>query len=420
MNHVKTIITSEYKTVGHFIENASEGIIFLTGNAGTGKSTFLRYFLSMTKKNIVLLAPTGKAAVNIGGATIHSFFKFNINILTNYYPQYNVNFAAMLEDIDIIVIDEFGMLRADLIDAIDAILRKNADENKPFGGKLIFGIGDLYQLPPVLTSREQIKFAEHYKGRYFFNSNVFKKVSFKYFELTKTFRQNDTKFINLLNNIRISNITQGAISAINKKLLITNVPANFKGTILTSLKRTAEKINDFKLEQINTDEFIFHAEISGRVNPKSIQVPEILKLKATSRIVFCRNTIDFQNGETGTIINIDNYSIKILKDDNKIIYLNKIDYNFYEYSHRNKANIIGIFRQYPIKLAYAITIHKSQGMTLNCDVIIATGNNCFESGQFYVAISRVANPKRLRLLNPLKLSDIKTDKKVSNFINKYR
>jgi len=412
------IITEEYKEVRDYLDNNDSGFVFFTGKAGTGKSTFVEYYKKHTTKTFVLLAPTGIAALNIGGSTIHSFFKFPHYMRLDFKPEFDHILRSIINTVDIIIIDEISMVRADIMDNIDQALRFNGDADKPFGGLLILSVGDLFQLPPVLTDNDKEEFNKKYSTPYFFSAKalVRKDIKFKKFQLTKVFRQSDLRFVNLLNSIREGFITGNTINRINEKIQINSIPNGFNGTVLCTMNKTAESINENKLDSIKSESCFYRAKIKGDVKMKDFPTQENLELKVGTKILFCKNTSFFKNGETGIVIKLNKKSINVKKEDGSEVNVIKEKWEYVKYIAGGKPLIIGEFTQLPIKLGWAITIHKSQGMTFTNEVIIDTGNGCFASGQFYVALSRVSDPSKVKLLKQLRITDIISDKRVHKFI----
>lgn len=407
-------LTKEHIKAIDFVKDNKSGFCFITGKAGCGKSTLLGYIEENIPKSMIKLAPTGKAALNIKGETVHSFFSFGIKM---HFGGESIDYDLMdkLSTIDIIVIDEISMLRADIIDRIDRKLRVSLAKNSPFGGKLVIGVGDLYQLPPVLKEDEIDYFKVHYDSPYFFSAQVFKEVAIEVIELKKVFRQTDAKFINLLNQIRESKLSGDTVKNINQRILIDNIPENFEGVVLCTLNKVASDINNKKLKSIPQKIWSFAAKVNGKINERDCPVPLLLNLKVGAKVLFCKNNFRYKNGETGTVASIEDTLITVLKVDGTLVTVEKEKWEFYKYGKDGKAKVVGEFIQYPLKLGWAITIHKSQGMTINDSVIIDTGYGCFADGQFYVAMSRVTNPKNVKLSKPLRLTDIRSSSQVNDF-----
>ena len=409
------IITDEYKEAKKYLAANKSGFVFLTGKAGVGKTTFLKWVLNELDYNAVTLAPTGIAALNAGGQTIHSFFKFRGEFNPNFQPQFNIEISHTLSRTDLIIIDEISMVRADLLDMIDKSMRTALAVDKPFGGKLILAVGDLYQLPPVLTDVERDEFKKVYKkSPFFFNSHVFDNCDIKSFVLTRIFRQTDRKFINLLNIIRKGTITHNMIERMNAKVFNPELSKDFKGLTLCAMNRTADNINKQKLEEIDSEENNYMCVIEGKVS--AFPVPELIELKVDAKIVFCKNTPNFRNGETGIVKKLNNKSV-IVDKGGEMVYVEKETWEQIEYKKSNPV-VVGKYKQLPLKLGWAITIHKSQGMTFSDKIAIDTGNGCFASGQFYVAMSRITDFANIQLLKKLRFEDVRTSENVLKFMQK--
>ena len=406
-------------------------VIFLTGKAGTGKSTLLKIFQKITDKKIVLLAPTGIAAVQIKGQTVHSFFRIPPNFHSrNEYHKLPKNF---LEKIDMIVIDEISMLRADLLDHIDQILKLSMKSNLPFGNIPMLWIGDLFQLPPVVTREESVFFYSLYKSPYFFSSNVFKDLpNFEMIELQRVFRQKDPNFIKLLNKIRLGEIDVEDLEDLNRELYLKkessiHQPASLRITI-TATNYIANAINQKQLQLIESKSLTYTADITGTVLANQYPNDQILNLKIGAQVIFIRNDPNkqFVNGTLGHIIDIqkDYAMIELeLSGVSRIIEVKKMTWEIVKYQFNSaakdiKSEVVGTFSQLPLKLGWAITIHKSQGQTFE-KVNINLGSGAFEKGQSYVALSRCKSLEGIKLKSPIKLSDIQFDEEVVDFLRKF-
>lgn len=404
-----------------------QGVLFLTGKAGTGKSTLLKLLQKITQKNIVILAPTGIAAVQIKGQTIHSFFRFPAKFLTP--DDYKSIPKNIIKKIDLIVIDEISMVRADLLDHIDQVLRMSTRTNAPFGNIPMLWIGDLFQLPPVLTNDEKEFYYKTYPSSYFFASRVFKSLSqFEMIELSQIFRQKDPYFIRILNQIRIGEFETEDIAELNKLLLLShkhNSQDHLRITV-TATNAIANAINAKKLNEINTSPKIYQAKKEGTVLANQYPNEEALVLKPGAQILFIRNDPNKQyvNGTLGIIIECLDHSIKVqldhINNPIEVPYMNWeiIKYNYDDKEEKLKAEIVGSYTQLPVKLGWAITIHKSQGQTFEY-INIDLGYGAFEKGQTYVALSRSKTIEGIQLLKPLKPTDIRFEEEVIDFMRKY-
>lgn len=408
-------ISSEFKDLFLRIES-SKSSFFITGRAGTGKSTFLKYFAKNTKKKIVVLAPTGIAAINVGGQTIHSFFKFPPRIITDLSIK-KIENNKIYSKIDCIIIDEASMIRADIIDGIDKFMRLNGNDSKtPFGGVQIILFGDLYQLPPVVNKAEYV-FSNYYNSPYFFDSKSIKKIQLKTIELKNVYRQNEEDFIKILDQIRTGKINDESLKLLNSRVLNSFSNNNI---VLTCNNYHAKRINNYMIEKINEKNFILNGEVTGEF--REFPVEKDLKLKIGAKVMITINHPDFAyfNGSIGVIHKIEDKLITV-KLDSGFVGIEKYSYEKikYDYDERKDkiiSKIVGTFKQFPIKLAYALTIHKSQGQTFD-EVIIDFGSGAFAHGQAYVALSRCKTLKGITLKRPIKHSDIIVDKRINDFLS---
>ena len=410
--------------------------IFLTGKAGTGKTTFLKTLKETTFKRMIVVAPTGVAAINAQGVTIHSFFQVsfgpfiegraNNNNDTHY--KFSRQKKEIIRSLDLLVIDEISMVRADLLDAIDYTLRRfrKGGRNIPFGGVQLLMIGDLQQLPPVCKDEEWNLLSNYYDTPYFFSSLALRKSNFITINLQKVFRQKDERFINILNNVRNNCITDEVIDQLNERSNIDFDPSCDEGyVILCTHNYQAQRINENKLRQIDYPSYVFKANITGEFYENAYPNDLELELKREAQVMFVKNDMGemskrkYYNGKIGKIVDIDDDMIKIHcpGDDDDII-VRKYVWNNYRYSVNNETNAIeeesiGTFEQYPIKLAWAITIHKSQGLTF--DKVIIDSNKAFASGQVYVALSRCRTLEGIILTSPFNPESIITDQILVDF-----
>jgi len=412
-------LTDEFKEALDLMENTNESA-FITGPAGTGKSTLLKHHKEITKKNVVFLAPTGIAALNIGGQTIHSFFMFPPKILVDGDVEKVHN--SMYKEIETFVIDEISMVRADVFDAMDKFLRLNGrDPNKPFGGVQIILFGDLYQLRPVVKREEGEFFYNFYKSPYFFDAQVMKDFHFSLIDLTKVYRQNNPGFIEFLEKVRKGNVSDFDLRYINSRVckpsdeFITSTPTNF----------VANKINIEKLEKINNLLFKYKAKIEGNFNleyPTDLE----LNLKKDAQVIFIRNDNGgggsgrWVNGTLGKVVECekDHIKVKINNDSIHDVYPVDWDKRKYEYDRYTKKiieKVVGTFTQLPLKLAWAITIHKSQSQTLD-RLHINLSSGVWEPGQTYVSLGRCRTLEGITLERKINLSDIKVDPRVTEFL----
>jgi len=434
--------------VSNFVKkfiNGTNQAVFLTGKAGTGKTTLLKQLVTTTHKKTIIAAPTGIAAINAGGVTLHSLFHLpfgsfipdnNISINGDLSFQLttpnslirglkmNSNKKALLREIELLIIDEVSMLRADLLDAIDTILRYVRRNSNPFGGLQILFIGDLWQLPPVVKNQEWSILKNYYSNVFFFNASPFKQVKLLYIELEKIYRQTDSNFIDLLNHFRLNQINQKDIEALNKQHDSKfNLLDNEGYIYLTTHNHKADKINKQALEKLSGKTFSFNASVEGDFSEHSYPVDNILELKVGAQVMFIKNDYSgnqaYFNGKIGKIDSVNDDNISVSFSDGTP------DADVEQYTWENKKfalnpqtkeieeKIVGTFNHFPLKLAWAITIHKSQGLTFEKAVIDIS--QAFAAGQTYVALSRLTSLKGLVLAAPVQWSGPEIDKDLASF-----
>lgn len=408
----------------------SNSSIFLTGKAGTGKSTLLRHIISDLDKKYVLLAPTGIAALNINGQTIHSFFGFGFRpYLPNDRDLPNLTEKIdLLRKLDLIVIDEISMVRADVMNAIDLTLKKFLKNKLPFGGKQLLLVGDLLQLPPVLNSKnleEVTIMRENYANEFFFSAKVFENYDLQVIELQKVYRQEEADFVKILNNIRINKVNEADLLRINGRVENPNSIDSNGVITLTTKNAKVDTINSVRLNQIDKSEHQFIATKTGTfANNKSSQrnpTDEVLKLKEGAQIIFVKNDSEkkWVNGTIGSISKIDEDGIEVNVRSGKFYIGTEtwedVEYKWNKEEDKIEKEIVGTFVQYPIRLAWAITIHKSQGQTFDKS-IIDLDSGAFAYGQTYVALSRCTSLNGITLTQRVTRRDIKVSESAVNYL----
>lgn len=417
--------------------------LFLTGKAGTGKSTFLRYISATTKKKHVILAPTGIAAINAGGSTLHSFFKLP------FYPlvptdkrystrnlrstmKYNGDKCKLLREMELIIIDEISMVRADIIDFIDKVLRiYNRNMREPFGGKQLLLVGDIYQLEPVLKEEDRRLLQPYYASSYFFDAKVFQNYPLVSIELNKVYRQNDPSFISILDHIRTNQVSDNDLRYINARVGAqrgtTEIPQEDFTITLSTRRDTVDWINNQGLDSLNGAPVMFLGEIKGEFPESSLPTPIEQNLKVGAHVMFIKNDTQKQwvNGTLGLIIGIDEEAgiLYVHTEDGDDLQVQRemwenVRYHFNETEQKIEEEQIGTYVQFPVKLAWAITVHKSQGLTFRNVNIDFTGG-VFAGGQAYVALSRCTSLEGITLKEPLHRNEVFVRSEVVQFARHY-
>ncbi len=441
-----TELTGVAQQVIRFI-NQTKRSIFLTGKAGTGKTTLLNYIVKHTHKRTAVVAPTGIAALNAKGVTIHSLFQLpfgacipadnlpnnvnpNIRLETRrtlYKPfQFSGLKRSVIQGLELLIIDEVSMLRPDILDAIDYVLQRIRRSREPYGGVQMLFIGDLMQLPPVIKNEEWNVLQLYYSGQFFFNAQVVLKNPPLYIELDKIFRQQDPVFIGILNNLRNNKITAEDQDVLNSYLNPTFNPPKDSGYItLSTHNQKVDDINAKALEELLGAKYNYWAEVVGDFPEKIFPIEEKLVLKIGAQVMFVKNDMNlekrFYNGKMGTIVSLHDEEIQVkFTENNQIIILDKYEWQNIRYSvnpdtKEIEEEVLGTFVQYPIKLAWAITVHKSQGLTF--DKAIFDVSQVFVAGQLYVALSRLRSLEGMVLLEPIKINGIQNSHDVMQYAN---
>lgn len=431
----------DFNKAFEFIQETDQ-LVYLTGKAGTGKTTFLKYVKETIDKNIVILAPTGVAAINAGGVTINSFFhipfgpfvpddsRLRTNTLNTENKEsifstfkYNQEKRDIIKNLELLIIDEISMVRADTLDVVDKILRVfRGKPGIPFGGVQVILIGDTFQLPPIADNDQWDILSEFYKTPFFFSSRVVEENTPIYIELKKVYRQNEIEFIELLNRVRINSLTENDFQILNSKY-----DPLFSGNgndyiILATHNKIVDETNLTKLNQLESELFTFEANVTDDFPERNMPTDHYLKLKVGAQIMFIKNDIGeykrYYNGKIGKIKELGINSIKVIFDDESEVIVERsiwknIQYTYNKEKNRIEEKTIGTFEQFPIRLAWAITVHKSQGLTF--EKVIADLGKAFASGQVYVALSRCTSLSGLKLKTELYQNAIKTDPNVLEF-----
>lgn len=416
--------------VARFIVEKTDMSLFLTGKAGTGKTTFLREVVRYTKKKCIVLAPTGIAAVNAGAMTIHSFFQFGLGPFVQGVIEPKSDFRInkskleLIRHLQLLIIDEVSMVRADLMDHIDVELRRIRRNSKPFGGVQLLMIGDLQQLPPIAHGGEDELLRQYYKTLYFFSSAALKSMKYSCIELKNVYRQTDRHFIDILNHARNCTLTSQDISDLNARYISGFSPKPEDGYIrLMTHNRQVDYVNGTEMEKLDSKPYTFVAAVTGTFPEESYPTADSLTLKKGAQVMFIKNDPErrFINGTLGEVKSIDKNSIAVrLAESGAIIDVEPMEwqnirYQFDEESKEISSKQIGRFKQYPLKAAWAITVHKSQGLTF--DKAIIDVHAAFSPGQAYVALSRCRTLDGLVLSSPVSASVFMRDNAVDAYMN---
>ena len=395
--------------------------VFLTGKAGTGKSTVLAEFRRRTSKRAVYVAPTGIAALNIKGQTIHSCFQIKPGVMSDIGPLTSRKKFDLLSSLEVIVIDEISMVRSDLLTAIDVRMRQVAkcvDSGKPFGGRQVIVIGDFCQLPPVVEHSNAYQYlCMRYGGIFAFQSAIWEEARFHSIALEQVHRQADDRFISILNELREGR--SEAIAELNNAVSISQPCSDNESIRVTPYRATADAINTEELSKLPEPSKKYTGELVGRFT-KDLPVDQYLELRIGARVMFAANRYDkdgnaiYCNGELGVVEALSSDSVTVKRDDGRRLIISAYEWEMYEYDYSGtkvEAKVVGTYRQLPLRLAWAVTIHKSQGCTFD-SMILDLGRGCFAEGQLYTALSRVRSLAGLSLTREIKPSDLKVDSAV--------
>lgn len=420
--------------------NYTRRSVFLTGKAGTGKSTFLRYIVENIRKKTVVLAPTGIAAVNVGGQTLHSFFKIPLKPILPTDPdfairtlrkrmKYSSSHVKLLRQLDLIIIDEISMVRADIIDFIDKILRVYCHNmREPFGGKQLLLVGDIFQLEPVVTGDARDVLAHYYNAPYFFNALAFNELAIVPIELRKVYRQDDADFISLLDRVRAGQPAEADIRRLNAKLIpseqVNRLSADMTMTI-ASRRDMVDHINERHLNELKTPEIVYKGIIKGDFPMNALPTDLELSLKVGAQIVFIKNSPDrrWVNGTLGIVDSLSDEKICVRLEQGNVVEVEPEVWGNIRYQYNEEKGTVdeielGSYMQFPVKLAWALTIHKSQGLTFN-KVIIDIGRGAFTGGQTYVALSRCRSFDGISLCSTLNMRDIFVNRHIIDFASRF-
>jgi len=412
---------------------------FLTGKAGTGKTTLLKNISAKTSKNFVVVAPTGVAAINAGGVTIHSMFHFpltafvptsdyvDMNVATNRkllaeHLKYNKDKRRVMEEMELLVIDEISMVRCDILDAMDFALRQTRKNQEPFGGVQVMLIGDMHQLPPVIKVHEWAILKNYYTGPYFFDSHVWKNLDAVQIELRKVFRQSDERFIDLLNSIRHQEMEEDDYEKLNERYKPEFNPTEEGYILLSTHNKKADAVNQEELKKLDSRLYFFEAKVEGEFADNMFPCERVLQLKEGARVMFIRNDVEsgrYYNGKLATVDRIKGDEITVLFDGNNEEFTlhreiwENVNYSVDAKTEQINTNNLGTFSQYPLRLAWAITIHKSQGLTF--DKVIIDAGQSFAAGQVYVALSRCRSLKGIVLHSTITPKSLHGDPRIVDF-----
>lgn len=417
-------LNDDFQFVLDAIEKQSKNL-FITGRAGTGKSTLLQLFRNTTRKKVVVLAPTGIAALNVGGQTIHSFFGFPPRLISKLDIKKRRE-RRLYKNLEVLVIDEISMVRADMLDNIDYFLRLNRENPAPFGGVQVVFFGDLFQLPPVIASDVEANlFQSQYASPYFFSAQVLEDFTMEMVELQKVYRQENRNFLKLLDAVRLNRLDYDLLAELNERYDPEFVPQEFYIT-LSARNNRADAINREELERIPLPAQTYVATITGNFKESLYPTDPALRLKLSAQVMFIKNDPkrQFVNGTIGKVVKLEDDKVTVMVEEanaeRRYVEVERMDWEILRYKPsltdltQIETETLGTFQQFPLKLAWAITIHKSQGKTFD-KVIIDLGTGAFEHGQTYVALSRCRTLEGIVLKQPIRPKDILTDERIVEF-----
>ncbi len=412
------------KDIMQLLEEDTQHFIYLTGAAGTGKTTLIERVKNESLLKKMVVAPTGVAALNIGGSTINSAFRIGFDTFPIIQESKDPRFKKLLKNLELLIIDEISMVRAPMLDAISETLQIHRNSSKPFGGIHVLACGDLFQLPPVVKENEESAIFERYGSVYFFSADNFQAIEKPiFFELVTPFRQQDDKeFYHLLNNVRLGKNLESSINMINKTCHNPEFDTE-SSLIITSRKYRAEQINDEMLSRIDGPMTAAKSKEQGELNENDLPAPRELRVKEDAKVMFIKNDPDgrWVNGTIGVVIDCSDKNKKVIKVkvDKEVFKVkreewNKVRYVYDEYNDEMEEEVVSSFKQFPLKLGWAVTIHKAQGLTLDsCSVDL--GEGAFATGQAYVALSRCKTLDSLNLYRELKVQDALVDPDIQDF-----
>lgn len=418
------IPSSEHLNVIQALTEVEQGVFFLTGPAGSGKSSLVNYLKNEVFKNVVCAAPTGVAALNVGGQTLHSLFRIPLGpVIPGDSRLFDIRFRksqlAIFRKCDLLVIDEISMVRADILDAVNVVLQNVMRNSEPFGGKRVLMVGDVFQLEPVTSSAEVGLLSQYYPSPFFFRSMVIEESGLEILELNKIYRQSDRRFISLLNQVKMGEADEYVLEKLNERVTPKTFPEH--GIILCARRADAEQINSDCMKALQSSARIYNGKLKGDFATSILPCDLSMELKPGARVMFVRNHAErkYVNGTLGVIENLSDETVKVRLDNDELLEVERetwenVQYDFDEKENKILEKKIGSFEQLPLKPAWAVTIHKSQGLTFD-RVHVDLGKGSFAGGQLYVALSRCTTIEGLTLERPLRPADFKVNREIIEF-----